>query len=256
MKLRVLGCYGGQLPGKRLTSFLINDETLIDTGGVTGALTLAEQNRVSRIVISHSHLDHIKDIPMLADNVIGMKPDPVEVISAAPVVATIRDHVLNNAVWPDFTVIPTADAPVLTYVEAPVEKTFNVGDLEFELVEVNHPVPTFAMFITEGDRTLLFTADTGPTEKVWQKAQDYKSTLKAVIIETSFPNKLEELSLISGHLSPCHLPVELAKLDCGEDVPIYLYHFKPAFEEELEAEVKALADSRIRPLVQDETIEI
>lgn len=252
MKVHIVGCYGGQLPGKRLTSFVINDTVLIDAGGVVEGLSLEQQNAIRHIVVSHGHLDHIKDIPFLADNVIGMKPEPVEVVAAEPVIATLRDHVMNNRVWPDFTAIPTKDAPVLAYrAEAPGQ-AFSVGDLSVELVPVNHPVPTFAMFISDGHSTVLYTADTGPTEAVWARAQEI-DTLKAVITEVSFPNRLAELSLVSGHLSPCHLPVELKKLG-RDDLPVYLYHFKPAFEADLIREVGELGDARVVPLAQGETL--
>ena len=254
MEIKVLGCYGGQLPGKRLTSFLINNEVLVDAGGVTGGLGIDDQNKVKHILVSHAHLDHIKDIPMLADNVIGLKPDPIEVIAAPPVIDTLKSHVLNNAVWPDFTVIPSADAPVLAYRAEEPETTFNVGKLKVELVEVNHPVPTCGMFISDGDKTLLYTADTGPTERIWEKAKTYDN-LAAIIVEVSFPDRLAELSLLSGHLSPCHLKPELDKLG-KSDIPTYLYHFKPAFEADLNDEIKALGLDHVRPLVQDEVISV
>lgn len=254
MKIQALGVYGGQLPGKRMTSFLINDEVLVDAGGATAALDLDQQNAIRHILVSHTHVDHIKDIPFLADNVIGLKPDPIDVISAAPVLETLRNHLMNNHLWPDFTVIPTKEKPVLAWREVPVEETFEVGGLQVELVQVNHPVPTYGMFISDGDSTLLYSADTGPTERIWERARNYPN-LRALILETSFPDRMAELSLLSGHLSPCHLEPELAKIG-RDDFPVYLYHFKPSYEAELEAEVKALGNRRILPLVQGETIEI
>jgi cAMP phosphodiesterase len=255
MKIRVLGCYGGQLPGKRLTSFLIDGKVLVDAGGATLSLTLEEQNSVESILVSHSHLDHIKDIPFLADNVIGMKPAAVPVIAGEPVIDALRTHFLNNRLWPDFTVIPTKDKPVLRWQPEKPESVFSVGDLKVELVAVNHPVPCFGMFITKGKKTLLYSADTGPTDRLWERARDYAATLKAIILETSFPNRLAELSLLSGHLSPCHLPTELGKLG-RSDLPVYLYHFKPAFESDLNREVAELKNSKIMPLVQGETLTI
>ncbi|RMF15709.1 MAG: 3',5'-cyclic-nucleotide phosphodiesterase [Candidatus Dadabacteria bacterium] len=254
MDVQILGCYGGQLPEKRLTSFLINGNVLIDAGGVTGGLDFEGQKKIDHVVISHAHLDHIKDLPMLADNVIGSRPDPIEVVSAPEVIATLRNHVLNNHVWPDFTVIPTADAPVLRYREEPVRQTFEVAGLTIEFIPVNHPVPTNGMFISDGKSTLLFTADTGPTDEIWARAADYPD-LSAVILEISFPNNLADLSLLSGHLSPCHIPEELAKLG-RDDIPAYIYHFKPGFEGALIEEVADLNIPHLRPLVQGEHIQV
>ena len=254
MDIQILGCYGGQLPGKRLTSLLINNEILIEAGGVTDAIGINGQNAIKHIVISHAHMDHIRDIPMLVDNVFGMKTFPINVIAAKPVIEALRNHIFNDIIFPDFTALPTKEKPSITFTEAPVEKTFSVGGLDIELVVVNHPIPTFGMFITEGDATLLYSADTGPTEKIWLKAKDY-TNLKAVILETSFPNKLAEISLISGHLSPCHLEAELEKLG-RQDLPVYLHHLKPSFEDEIIDEVMSLGIDSLRPLVQGEIIRL
>jgi len=60
------------------------------------------------------------------------------------------------------------------------------------------------------------------------------------------------VSDVSLHLSPQTLAVELAKLE--KDVPVYLYHFKPPYVEELRVE---LADTplthKIIELEQDRT---
>ncbi len=255
MKIQALGVYGGLLPGKRTTSFLLNGHTLLDAGGVVEALGIAEQNAVRHILLSHAHLDHVKDIPMLADNVIGLKSDPVEVCAAPEVITTLRNHVFNFQLWPDFTVIPTKESPVIRYREEGPGRVFSVGEFKVEFVRVNHPVPCYASFVSEGDKTLLYTGDTGPTDEVWEVARKkYKKTLKAVITEVSFPDRMAELSLLSGHYSPCHLSAEIDKL--GLDVPVLLYHIKPSFEGEVLAELIALGDRRLRPLVQGETIEI
>lgn len=253
MKIQALGVYGGLLPGKRTTSFLLNGHTLLDAGGVVEALDIPGQNAIRHVLLSHAHLDHVKDIPMLADNVIGLKSDPVEVCASPDVISTLRNHVFNFQLWPDFTVIPTKEAPVIRYREEAAGKAFKVDEFQVEFVRVNHPVPCYGMFVTEGNKTLLYTGDTGPTEEVWEVARKkYKKTLKAVVTEVSFPDRMAELSLMSGHFSPCHLPAELDKL--GLDVPVLLYHIKPAFEADVLAELIALGDRRIRPLVQGETI--
>ena len=68
MKLRVLGCYGGNVPEHGMTSFLVNDTVCLDAGWVSGALSLREQVKVKDVIISHSHLDHTCSLPFLIDN--------------------------------------------------------------------------------------------------------------------------------------------------------------------------------------------
>ena len=70
MQIRVLGCSGSIAAGSRTTSFLLDDDVLIDAGTGVGDLTLDEMARVDHILVSHSHLDHVLAIGLLADSVI------------------------------------------------------------------------------------------------------------------------------------------------------------------------------------------
>jgi len=248
--------YGGQLPGKRLTSFLVNEEVLVDAGGVTESLTLKEQIKIGTILISHTHLDHIRDIPFLADNILGRREKPIPIVATEQVIQGLKDHFLNNSIWPDFTVIPSRESPVLRWETKKEETPFATDHLEVEFVRTNHPVPTFAMFLknNRGD-TILYSADTGPTERIWEKVKKYRSSLKGIILEVSFPNRLKEISLLSGHLTPAMIPEELRK--GGKlDLPIYLFHIKPVYEEEILEEIQKLKDPRLSPLTQGETLQI
>ncbi len=69
MQIRVLGCSGSIAAGNRTTSFLLDDDVLIDAGTGVGDLTLDELTRIDHIFLSHSHLDHVLAIGLLADSV-------------------------------------------------------------------------------------------------------------------------------------------------------------------------------------------
>ncbi|HHO60058.1 MAG TPA: 3',5'-cyclic-nucleotide phosphodiesterase, partial [Thiotrichales bacterium] len=62
MKVRVLGCSGGICQSVATTSFLVDDDILIDAGTGVGDLTLAEMAAIRTVFITHSHLDHIAAI--------------------------------------------------------------------------------------------------------------------------------------------------------------------------------------------------
>ena len=67
MKIRVLGCSGGISQNLATTSFLVDEDILIDAGTGVCALSLDEMRAIKHIFITHSHLDHIAAIPLLAD---------------------------------------------------------------------------------------------------------------------------------------------------------------------------------------------
>ena len=62
MIVQVLGCSGSIAAGCRTTSFLLDDDVLIDAGTGVGDLPLDALARIEHILISHSHLDHILSI--------------------------------------------------------------------------------------------------------------------------------------------------------------------------------------------------
>ena len=69
MIVKVLGCSGAIAAGSRTTAFLVDDDVLIDAGTGVGDLSLEALARIDHIFISHSHLDHVLAIGLLADSV-------------------------------------------------------------------------------------------------------------------------------------------------------------------------------------------
>jgi cAMP phosphodiesterase len=250
MKLRVLGCYGGNIPGHGMTSLLINDTVALDAGWVSNALSLKEQVKVKDILISHSHLDHTCALPFLIDNNFSHPGFNLRIYALREVVASMKNHLFNNATWPDFTSLPNDMTPVLKLIPIEPEQPISINGLTITPVPVSHLVPT-AGFIVEDKKTAIgFTSDTGPTVRFWELVNKIKK-LKAVITETSFPNSLQDLATISGHLTPATLDPELDKLE--RDVPVYLYGAKPKHLKTIRDEVRALKRKNVRLLVQGKT---
>jgi len=232
MRIKVLGCYGGQLLGFHLSSFLINDSILLDAGAPTESLTLAEQHQIRHIFISHVHLDHIKDIAFLADNrslkrLVGDSSNRCMVIhSLQENIDYLRQHFLNDIIWPDFTHIPSKEDPILRFEPLQEEVAIEVDGVRITPILVNHPVPCTAFLLEEDGSQFLYSADTGPTERLWEIA-NAQPNLQGVIIDCSFPNSQQFLANISGHMTPHDTGRELKKLDLLGTIPIYLFHMKP-----------------------------
>jgi len=261
MKIRVLGCYGGQLLGFHLTSFLVNDTVLLDAGSPTEILTLEEQSKIEHIFLSHTHLDHIKDIAFLADNRSlkrwGGDSDAraITIHSLQENLDTLSTHFLNNIVWPDFTKIPTKKNGILKTKAFKSEDVIEVDGIKITPIRVEHPVPCTGFLLDKGDAQVIFTADTGHTERIWEIANQ-QPNLKALIIDCSFPNSCEELADISGHLTPQGMVEELKKLDKLGSIPVYLYHMKPEVLTEMAAEVEAENIPHLRMLTQVDELTI
>lgn len=223
-----------------MTSFLIDDRVAIDAGAITRALTIEEQRLVRHVLITHTHMDHTNTLPFLIENSFGSSDEPVSIFCTKRVLAGVRRHLFNNDTWPDFTRIPDHLYPSVRFQEIEIEVPFVIdnlpgGPLEVTAVEVNHIVPTTGVLLRQGASSIIFTSDTGPTSRIWEVA-NASEDLAAIITEVSFPNRMQDVANVSLHLTPQTLNTELAKLD--RQIPVYLYHFKPPYVEELRSELE------------------
>lgn len=248
MKVQVLGGHGGQMRGFATTSFLIDNNFLIDAGAVASALTIEEQLKIDNILITHSHLDHIKDLAFLCDNCFGQKKDPFEVFTHATVKKNIKTHLLNDLIWPDFTILPSKENPTMRINAIETEVEFLCGQYKVQAIKVRHPQDAVGYIVEKDNVSILFSGDTGPTDRIWEVAHKVKN-LKAIFTEVSFPNKLQAVADISDHHSPQTILAEVKKMP--KDIPIILTHLKPNFRHEIMQELYQSKEKRITVLDSD-----
>ncbi len=252
MKVKVLGCSGSEAIGHMPPGFLVNDVMMLDAGTITAALSIEAQSKITDVLISHTHLDHIKSLLFLADNIIGRIRKPVKIRAIPAVLDAIRKHLLNDLIWPDFTKIPSAKDPVLTYAPMPVGKSVRIAGLTVRTIPMNHPVPAVGFVVSDGTSAFIYSADTGPNEGLWKEARKVKN-LKAIIVDTSFPNSLEDIANLSGHFTPAQLHQDLTKERVGADVPLYIYHIKPVHNKRVIKELRAMGRKNVKILQEGKT---
>ncbi len=248
MKLRVLGCSGGELPRHRTTCFLVDGRLAIDAGALTASLPLEKLLEVDDIVLTHSHFDHVKDVPLLTDLLVGRRRTPVRVHASTACARTLRESVFNDELWPDFTRIPDRRTPVIEIHAFDPSRPFKIGKYTVSPVPVSHPVESVGFVLSDGRSAIAVSGDTGPTSRLWKRVNAEKR-LKALFVELSFPNALQDLADLSGHLTPRTLAGELQKLD-RNGYPVLLYHLKPAHHAELKRELARLALPNVRVLAR------
>lgn len=254
MRIEVLGAQGGEMPGCRATAFRIDGRLALDAGGLVSALSIEEQCQLDHVLITHPHLDHIKDLAFISDLIIGRREGPLCVHAAPGVIAALRSHFFNNVIWPDFTAIPTRSAPVMQLKPLDPLTEYDVGGYLVRALPVTHTVEAMGFVISRGGTTVAFSGDTGPTELFWEEL-NHLPRLDALFIEVSFPNSLQGIADASLHFTPQSLDEELKKLNRA-DLPVFLYHLKPAFIATIEREIADLRRPNLRVLRNDELIEI
>ncbi|MBT0665960.1 3',5'-cyclic-nucleotide phosphodiesterase [Geobacter pelophilus] len=248
MNIKVLGSSGAEFPNYRPPAYLIDNFFLLDAGTIGSVLPDIDQWKIKTILLSHSHLDHIKGIPFLADNIIiSNVNNKVRLISTCDVLNAVSKHIFNNVIWPDFSKIPSTCNPVIEYVEIPSETEMEIDGYSITAIPVNHSVPAIGYLIKKGPSALLYTGDTGPTDKIWR----YADKASALIVEVSFPNQMNDMALLTGHLTPSLLLNELSK--CKAIPPLILVtHTKPQFREEIMRELRNISLPEIKLLCDED----
>jgi len=234
MNVKVLGSSGAELPGYNSSAFLVDGKVLLDAGTIGTSLPENRQWAIRDILLTHAHLDHIKAIPFLADNiVIKHRQHSVTLFGTKVTLKTLRDHLLNDKLWPDFTRISASIEPVIKMKTIVPGKAFSVHGYSVIAYPMNHTVSAVGYIIRDGfGRTLLYTGDTGPTQQIWATSHH----IHVMIIEVSFPNSLEELAIKTGHLTPDLLGIEIGKMKRMPE-KILITHIKPQYMAKIRKEL-------------------
>lgn len=257
MIIRVLGCSGAIAAGCKTTAFLLDDDVLIDAGTGVGDLTLDELVGIDHILISHSHLDHVLSIGLLADSVVRRRAAagraPIQVHALPATLEALRTHIFNGVIWPDFTRLPSAEHPVLALVPFDTGEVLQLGGRRIEVLSAAHTVPAVGFGVETQQGHWIYTGDTGPNPALWQRLRQLQ--VRQLVIETAFSDEESALARISRHLCPAALALELAQLDGS--VEVLITHIKPGELEAVMSEVTALGGPhRIRALAAGDRLDL
>jgi ribonuclease BN (tRNA processing enzyme) len=244
MKLRVLGCSGGIGGGHlRTTSLLVDQDILIDAGTGVADLSVTELAKIDHVFLTHTHLDHIACLPLMLDTVADDRDRPLVVHAIPEIIEILKAHVFNRLIWPDFSAIPTPEAPFMRFSPIAPGEPVTLGGRRITALPVDHTVPATAFRLDSGKASLVFSGDTGPCDAFWAAVNSIDN-LRHLIIECAFPDSEAELARLSKHLCPSTLAAELGKLD--RSCEIHITHLKPGQLELTMAEIERGLD-RFRP---------
>ena len=236
MKVRVLGCSGAIAQDCRTTSFLVDTDMLVDAGTGVGDLTLDEMKGIDHVLLTHSHLDHIAALPLMIDAIASQRTSPVRIHALAGTIAAIKAHIFNNVIWPDFSRIPTVEAPFITFHKIEIGQTLEITGKSIEVLPAVHTVPAVGYAVSSGRGHWVFSGDTERNPAFWRRIN--QMDVAALVIETAFSNREKDLARRSLHLSPHALAEELDCIDKSKAFPIYITHTKPAETELIMSEIQ------------------
>ncbi len=224
MKLRVLGCSGGIGGNLHTTSFLLDNDILIDAGTGVSELGLTEMSQIDHVFITHSHMDHICCLPLLMDSVGWRRSKPLIVYATEATLEILRTHIFNWVIWPDFSTIPNEQQPIMRFQAITLGEVKDFDGRKVTAIPACHTVPAVGYHFDSGNGSLLFSGDTHVNDELWKIANRIEN-LRYLIIETAFSDSEKALAILSKHLCPSLLAEELAKFD--GDAEIFITHLKP-----------------------------
>lgn len=225
-----------------LTTYLINDTLAIDAGAIAIGLSHEEQLRIRSIIVTHAHLDHVLSLPLYLTNLFDEIREPVRLYATQSDFDALRQHLFTQRVWITLDTMKNNDLNLISFHPIRSGESFVAEGLKITPIQVTHTVLTHGLIVEDDRSALLFTSDTGATERIWQAASEYDN-LRAIFIDLSFPNRLTELARVSQHHSPATLLEEMSKMNPG--IPVYAVHIKAAYRDQVVEEIAALNNLRI-----------
>lgn len=228
MRIKVLGYNGSIGSDRHTTSFLIDDDVLLDAGTGVGTLSLEEIRRIKHVFLTHSHLDHLAGLPLMLDSIFHEIDMPVTVHGLGETLATLREHIFNWKIWPDFTVLPSADRPVVRVEALTPGNVLMLNQRKIHMIPVNHVVPTVGYCIEDAGGVFAFSGDTTTNDGFWE-ALNRQDRLDLLFVEVAFPDKNIEVAHKARHYCPRLLAADIGKL--RHRPRICITHPKPGFED-------------------------
>ena len=246
MDIKFLGAHNSESITTKLISFLIDDVLAIDAGSLASELSFTEQKKIKAILLTHGHYDHIRGVPAFAFN---NRYQTTKVFATTDTLRILSSHLVDGIIYPKFTKkIPFfLEKPSLNFIAIEPFTTFAFEDYKILALPVNHTIQSVGFEITSSDnKKIFYTGDTGSgLSALWEHISP-----QLIIMDVTFPNKLENRAINSSHLCPKFLKKELLDFKRVKKYypKIILAHLSPRYEKEIKNEVKKISDELKIPI--------
>jgi HD-GYP domain-containing protein (c-di-GMP phosphodiesterase class II)/ribonuclease BN (tRNA processing enzyme) len=242
--IKALGTSGALAADRGTTCLQLAHDTLIDAGNVINALG-DEARSIEHIFLTHSHFDHISDIPALLDHFFETRTRTLHLYGLPETLNALKKSLFNDDIFPDFRAIDLVNGAgkSIEYHPLTLHETYPVGNLALTPFPTHHTVPSCGYIIRKDNYSIAFTSDTTTSQNIYELINN-DPTIQTLITEVSHPSAYHQRALQSGHLTPKLLLSELRQLK-RSNIRILVMHLKPDRTGVIEEELHALLGNRI-----------
>jgi len=239
----VLGAHGAKSKEGGSSSFLLNNSNVIDAGNLL--IPLEEKSAdIETVWLTHSHLDHIADLAYILDNYFETRTKTLKIMALEETIEDLKAHFFNDKIWPDFSKITLKHnrQKVLCYESITLGKQYELEDSKtIQAFEGDHSVASVGYIIHTPTSSLLLSADTYSLEHILSLVKN-DTSIKALMIECSFPIRMATLAQTSKHLTAKYLFEGIEPLK-GLGLKLYVNHIKPVYKDEIITEIEQFKDT-------------
>ncbi len=235
--LKILGASGSKTKETGTTSFQVFEDIIIDAGNVINVLG-DDTLKINHVFLTHSHSDHIIDLPFIIEGFFEQRKKPLIIYGSKETIQSLKKHTFNDEIWPDFSKINLLNSEQKSLIFKIIEEneTTKLGNYSITSIKANHIPGAFGFKILKDNHNgYVISGDTYIQDNIWNIINNDKR-IAFLIIECSFPSKMETLAFDSKHYTPKILAEELKKLK-RDDLQIFIYHLKPLYYNEMINEI-------------------
>ncbi len=239
MIIKFLGTYNAESKYTHLVSFLIDGIIAVDAGSLTSELSFSEQEKIKAILLTHGHYDHIRGVPAFAFN---NACQTTNVYAVKETLEILSSHLVDGIIYPKFTKkTPVCEEQSLEFVTLEPYIPLDIEGYKVLAIPVHHNnISAVGFEITSRDgKKIFYSGDTGPgLSDVWTHVSS-----KLIIMDLTFPNRMEKTAENSAHLCPKTLKKELIEFHRikGFYPKVFLIHLTPKFKDEIKKEINVVA---------------
>jgi ribonuclease BN (tRNA processing enzyme) len=258
MQVRLLGVHNLETLETRHSCYLIDDVLAVDAGSLSSALKEEALAGLEDVLLTHHHFDHIRDLPTIG-LVRRYAPKPLAVHGLPVTLEGVKANLLNGETYPDLTRPLDELGPRLTMHGLGISKPARIGEYRVRAFKMRHPVPSVGYVVwTDDGQGVAFSGDTSSGIGALLA---HDPAPQVLLVENTFPNRLEALARLTGHLTPSMLREELEQsARSGAPIPrVIVVHRSIGMDDEIARETEAVRqdlDVDIAPGVEGSLIDL